>query len=118
MQWNNLANEAQIDKIIEQSYKKPVLIYKHSTRCNISDMAMEHLENQGTKKELSKYAEPYYLDLIRFREISRLIEEKFNVRHQSPQILLIRNGKAVYNASHMGISAEPIIKNVNHQTVS
>jgi bacillithiol system protein YtxJ len=101
MNWNSLTSLAQLDELETVSFQKPVLIFKHSTRCSISSGALNRLERQA---ESSLPFIPYFLDLISFREISNRIAEKFGVEHQSPQVLLIKNGQCVYHESHMGIN--------------
>lgn len=109
MIWNKLESEAQLEKIQSASQEKKVLIFKHSTRCPISSMALDRLE-RGWKSEEMESVAPYYLDLIALRNISSKAAEIFNVQHESPQVLLIENGKCVYNASHMGISYDALKK--------
>lgn len=104
MNWIALTEEAQLDQIKEQSKRQPVVIFKHSTRCSISDMAKGRLE----RKTAPENVQFYYLDLIRYRNISNDIAKVFGVRHESPQILLIKNGECVYDESHNGISMEEI----------
>ena len=100
--WNHLNSLKQLEAIKEESKEKPVLIYKHSTRCGISGMALNRLERTWSKN--LETVKPYYLDLIRFRDISNAVAEEFGVYHESPQVIMIRNGQAIYDASHMGIS--------------
>ena len=106
MNWNTLTDPAQLDVIIQDSETQPVLIFKHSTTCSISATAKNRLERQwsATDEEIKTY----YLDLLANRAISNQIAERFGVRHESPQVLLIRNGACVYNSSHLGISAAAI----------
>lgn len=103
MNWNQIDNEKTIDIIIEASKEKPVLIFKHSTRCSISSMALNRLTSSWNEEEMAALS-PYFLDLISYRGISQKIAEVFNTPHQSPQILLIKDGKSIYDSSHMGIS--------------
>jgi bacillithiol system protein YtxJ len=105
MNWLELNNEAQLDGIIEDSKNTPVLIFKHSTSCSISSMAINRLE-RAWKDDVN--LKPYYLDLIRYRNISNLISNKLGIEHQSPQAIVIKNGEAIYNDSHMGISYNEI----------
>lgn len=107
MKWKNLDNIDELNVIIKESYNKPQLIFKHSTRCIISKMALRNFEGEF---DFEEKVEAYYLDLIAFRNISDKVSEVFNVAHQSPQILLIREGEAVYSESHEGISAEELNK--------
>lgn len=104
--WNKLQEETQLDNILEESKQAPVLIFKHSTSCPISSTAKDRLERQWSSN--SDSVKPYYLDLIAFRNISNKIAEVFNVRHESPQVLLIRDGECVYNASHLAINAKAV----------
>ena len=106
MDWISLINEEQLASMIEQSFQKPVALFKHSTRCSISAMAKNRLES---KWDINKEELPvYYLDLLRYREISNRIANDLNVQHESPQILVIRNGKCIYHASHSGIDLSSI----------
>jgi bacillithiol system protein YtxJ len=101
MNWNKLTSDAQLTQIKEESASQPVLIFKHSTSCSISAMALSRMERNWNDQLGVK---PYYLDLLANRPISNKISQEFGVMHESPQVLLIRNGKCVYDASHMGIS--------------
>lgn len=72
-------------------------------------MALDRLERNWDQEEMQNVV-PYFLDLISYRSISNKIAETFGVQHESPQVLLIENGKCVYNASHMGISYDTLKK--------
>jgi len=106
MTWNELTEESQLAKIKEQSNTRPVIIFKHSTRCSISTMAKSRLE----RSIAPEHVDFYYLDLIRYRTISNMLVDEFGVHHESPQILLIRSGACVYDESHNGISMDEIIE--------
>jgi bacillithiol system protein YtxJ len=110
MQWLNINSEEDYSKAISQSFDKPILIFKHSTRCSVSSMAKRSLEYQWG--ELSEKITPLYLDLITYRAISNKIALDFNIEHQSPQVLLISSGKCLYNASHNDIDATSIAQNL------
>lgn len=99
MNWISLEEDAQLQKIIEESKKKPQVIFKHSTRCSTSKMVKNRLE----KNESPEGINFYYLDLIKHRNISNKIATDFNIRHESPQILVIQNGKCIYNEDHSAI---------------
>ncbi|MBI3883622.1 MAG: bacillithiol system redox-active protein YtxJ [Sphingobacteriales bacterium] len=105
MNWIPLKNEAQLTEIKNRSKDKAQLIFKHSTRCNISSLAKSRLE----RTEEPPNIDFYYLDLIEYRNISAKIAEEFAVFHESPQILLIKNGECIYDESHSGISMDEII---------
>jgi bacillithiol system protein YtxJ len=101
MNWNKLNSDSQLAEIKEESENQPVLIFKHSTTCSISAMALSRMERNWNDQLGVK---PYYLDLLANRAISNKIVTEFGVDHESPQVLLIRNGECVYDASHMSIS--------------
>ena len=109
MKWNELKDKETLNRILEESKEKYVLIFKHSVRCATSSMAINRLERNWDENE-SKGLKPYYLDLIRYREISNAIESIFGVEHQSPQVLVIKNGRCIYDISHMGINYDEIKK--------
>lgn len=106
LNWNALTEIKQLDSIVDASAEKPVVIFKHSTRCSISRMALKNFEREYDLAESE--AVPYFLDLLEHRDISNEIAQKFQVIHQSPQLILIKDGKAVYNASHSEIDAEAL----------
>ena len=103
--WNELTDLGQLNEIMTISSEKPVAIFKHSTRCSVSRMALKQFENEF---DSSDKVTPYFLDLIAFREVSNEIAARFGVVHQSPQLILIKEGKAVYNVSHSDIDAEEL----------
>jgi bacillithiol system protein YtxJ len=111
MNWKKLTESTQIEEIKELSNTKPVLIFKHSTRCSISSMSLDRLL-RNWKTEDGEKVVPFFLDLIAFRSLSGQIEEEFGVPHESPQVIIIRNGKAVYDNSHYGISYPEIMAQV------
>ena len=98
--WRPLTDFGQLNEIIDLSTEKPVLIFKHSTRCSISRMVLKQFENEF---DLQDKVIPYFIDLLEFRNVSNEIAIRFGVTHQSPQIILVKDGKAVYNASHESI---------------
>jgi len=100
--WIPLTDLGQLDEIVTLSNEKPVVIFKHSTRCSISRFALKQFENEF---DLGDEVAPYFLDLIEHRDISGEIANRFNVVHQSPQLLLIKGGKSVCDVSHSDIDA-------------
>ena len=106
MDWKLLTSEDQLDQIRQRSSETPQLIFKHSTRCSISSMAKSRLERSKTPDSVDFY----YLDLLKYRNISARIETDFMVNHESPQILLIKNGACIYDESHSGISMDEILE--------
>lgn len=106
--WLKLSSLDQLDEIAEASKTTPVAIFKHSTTCGISRMVLRNFENDyGIDADKMKL---YYLDLHSFREVSNEVGYKFQVIHQSPQLLVIKNGEAVYHASHHSIHANELEK--------
>ena len=100
--WIELTDLGQLNEIMDLSHQQPVIIFKHSTRCSISRMALKQFENEY---DLEGSVTPYYLDLLNHRDISQEIATRFDVYHQSPQMLLIKEGKSIYDASHSDIDA-------------
>lgn len=107
--WTELTNLSQLMEIEAISSIKPIIIFKHSTRCSISRMALKQFEREF---DLNDTVDAYFLDLISHREISNEIANKFNVYHESPQLILIKNGKAVYDVSHNDIDAAALKEKV------
>jgi bacillithiol system protein YtxJ len=107
MNWKKLTFEVQLNEIIESSDSHPVLIFKHSTRCSISQMSLSRFERNWLSNSNVTY---YYLDLLNYRPISNLIAEQFGVKHESPQTLLIVNGKCVNSLSHNAITFSEAVK--------
>lgn len=104
MNWISLTSKAQVDTLKEKSFQIPQVIFKHSTRCSISSMVMSRLE----RSSVPEGSDFYYLDLIAYRDISNQLAEDFRVRHESPQVLVIKNGVCIYNESHMAITMDEI----------
>ena len=99
LNWISLTDIDDLEVIKERSYQKPQVLFKHSTRCGTSSLVKNRLERSDTLPD----ADFYFLDLIRHRDLSDKIAHVFNVYHESPQILLIKNGKCHYEESHLGI---------------
>ncbi len=104
--WISLASIAEVEELVQQSETVPCLIFKHSTRCSISSFAKNRLEQSWDFPV--KEVQPFYLDLIAYREVSNYVAEYFAIEHESPQILLIDRGKVVYDASHLAISVDDL----------
>ena len=97
MNWIELSDESQLNQILSKSAITPQVIFKHSTRCSISRMAKSRLERSPTPTSIDFN----FLDLLQHRNISNNIEDVLDVEHQSPQILLIKNGKCVYTEGYL-----------------
>ncbi|KJD33077.1 cytosolic protein [Tamlana nanhaiensis] len=100
--WIPLSDLQQLDLIAEKSKTKTQIIFKHSTRCGISRMVLKGFTNTYSFTETE--ADLYYLDLLKFREVSNEVGYKFQVMHESPQLLVIKNGIAVAHESHGAIN--------------
>lgn len=112
MNWNNLQSVEELDYLDALSEANPVLIFKHSTRCSISTATLSRLERHWDAEKAGQVA-IYYLDILRFRDVSDEIARRYGVTHESPQALLLSGGKSVYHASHFGIAFADI---TNHLT--
>ena len=104
MQWINLTDIDQLNQI--KNSEGYSVIFKHSTRCSISSMVKRQFEFDWDA--IPAETSLYFLDLINHREISAQIAETFQVHHESPQALLIKNGECILDSSHGEISAEEI----------
>ena len=99
-----LNNIAQFDEIDEISHTKPVVLFKHSTRCIISRTALKQFDAAYDFSE--EKMNWYLLDLLNHRDVSNEIASRYNVVHQSPQIVVIKKGKAIFSETHDSISVE------------
>ncbi|NRD21182.1 bacillithiol system redox-active protein YtxJ [Winogradskyella eckloniae] len=99
--WQPLTAISQLETIVKRSQAKTQLIFKHSTRCGISSMVMKQFVSAY---DLDQNADLYYLDLLSYRDVSDEVGYKFQVMHQSPQLLVIKNGEVVVHASHGSIN--------------
>lgn len=106
LDWNYLESMEDLDAAEQISNDKTVVLFKHSTRCSISRFVLKQFENAfdipADKMQI------YFLDLIEYRPISNAIAERFEVTHQSPQMIVLKEGKSVYNSSHESIDAEAL----------
>ena len=105
--WIPLTSMEQLVELTEHSFEKPALIFKHSTRCGISRNVLKQFENEY---DLDTEVDAYYLDLLEYRPISSAIATQFSVTHQSPQLILMKNGQVVHHASHSDIDAQLLKK--------
>ena len=100
--WITLSELSQLDTINEKSSTKTQVIFKHSTRCGISRMVMNQFVDAYDVNENN--LDLYYLDLLNYRDVSNEVGYKFQVSHQSPQLLVIKNGVVVAHDSHGAIN--------------
>jgi bacillithiol system protein YtxJ len=108
--WNHLSNAKQLKDAIQNVDSKTVVLFKHSTRCSISSMALNRLEASSELAESP--ADFYFIDLIAFREISQAVSVEFQIKHESPQLIVVKNGKATYHASHSDIRPNEVLEQI------
>lgn len=107
LNWINITTVEELNEAIADTENGFGLFFKHSTRCNISAMALNNFESQWEENDQCKV---YFIDLIAHRDVSNAISELTNVEHQSPQVILVKDKQAIYSHSHNGISAREIKK--------
>ncbi|HQW22943.1 MAG TPA: bacillithiol system redox-active protein YtxJ [Bacteroidia bacterium] len=108
MIWTKITTLNQLNDIDTESQSEKIMIFKHSTTCSISRMALNRLESKW-KPEYSETLKPYFLDLLAYRNISNEIARRYDVVHESPQVLVVSKGKSIYNESHGGITVDEIL---------
>jgi bacillithiol system protein YtxJ len=105
MRWIELNNQEQLESIFNST--EPLVLFKHSTRCSVSNMALKYFEKEwNSDQELPTY----FLDVLQNRTLSNLISERFHVHHETPQILVIQNKECILDASHQDISAQEVLE--------
>ncbi|MGK7393697.1 MAG: bacillithiol system redox-active protein YtxJ [Candidatus Cyclobacteriaceae bacterium M3_2C_046] len=103
MNWIELNNEQQLKEIEQLSFNQPVVIFKNSTRCPISSSVLRRMQSAWDEQEM-KNIHFYLLDIIAYRNLSNMLAQQFQVRHESPQMLIIQDGTCIYHESHYDIS--------------
>ena len=104
--WTQITSDKQLVTAFEESNEKPVLFFKHSTRCSISSMALSRFEQNA--EQLNEICALYFIDLLEFRQVSNKLEEISNVMHQSPQVIVVKNREVIYTETHSSIDAKEI----------
>jgi bacillithiol system protein YtxJ len=107
--WKQLVSEKELQECIAHSAVNPQVIFKHSARCIISKMVLQQFEEQIDS--IPANAELLFLDLLSHRDISNSIATQLNVHHESPQVIVIKNGKAIFHESHHSIDAASVAEN-------
>lgn len=97
--WIPLEQIDQIDEVIERSYEKPVMIFKHSTRCSISRFALRQWENQSEVNS----ANYFLIDVLEYKLLSQYVAERLEIKHESPQVIVIKNREVITNLSHQNV---------------
>lgn len=109
MNWKTLNNISDLNVLIEESFSLPQAIFKHSTRCYISKSVKQNFESTLNGSESAGF---YCLDLLSYRNISDAVAKRFDIRHESPQLIVVKNGNVIYNESHDAIDAETLLKSL------
>jgi bacillithiol system protein YtxJ len=104
--WENLESIDQLHNLVKNSKIKTKVIFKHSTRCGISRMALNNFERNY--ESLDQQVTYYLLDLLKFRDVSDAIAGELNVAHQSPQVIVLKDGLVIHTESHHGIDIKKI----------
>ena len=108
MQWSLLTTEEQLTGLLEKSFSNPQVIFKHSTRCSVSSVIKTRLE----KSAIPPGIDFHYLDLLVYRPLSNKIAEALHVYHESPQVLLVKDGECIFDESHIAVYMEDIAAQV------
>lgn len=110
MNWKKIESEEEINELLSLSQSSEtlgVIIFKHSPRCSISNLAKMRLQSGWS---FGEEVPVYILNVIQKRDISLNIADQLNVQHESPQLLLLKNRECIYNASHIGVSPSGVEK--------
>lgn len=108
--WYQIASMDELNEAEKESHKRAIAIFKHSVTCGVSAHAKHRMENGFDLDPES--CRLYYLDLLSNRDISDEIARRYDVRHQSPQMIIIQNGKAVFDTSHHAVSLDTLKENI------
>jgi bacillithiol system protein YtxJ len=106
-EWDHITSKEEVEGLVTKSSSKPQILFKDSTRCGISAHAKSRI-SEGYSDFISGRADFNYLDLLKYRSVSTFIAEYLDVTHQSPQIIVLKNGKVVHVATHHAISPQKI----------
>ncbi len=106
--WKYLRDVNSYNQLLEDSTQKPLVIFKHSTRCPISSMALDRF--MDSVSDISEISNLVMIDVIDDRSTSLYAADELGVMHQSPQIIVIHNRKAIYDNSHNGIQGKTVLE--------
>ncbi len=93
-------SSAALDELFARSQQTPVVLFKHSSTCPISARAYRQMEQLGGEVAL--------VVVQRARDVSRAVETVTGVQHESPQVFILRHGKAAWSTSHFDITTEAV----------
>lgn len=103
--WVNITEEQDIEDLEKRSFEKPVVIFKYSTRCGISRITLRKFETDLPENLDVAY---YFMDLVKYRSLSNEIADRLKVRHESPQLIVLKDGKVIHHSSHQDINAKQL----------
>jgi bacillithiol system protein YtxJ len=109
MQYLELTSNDTLNHLIELSNYSPIVVFKHSNRCAISKWVWNDFQTSN----IPYHVKVFLLDVIQFRSLSNAIAEHFQIRHESPQALLIFKGTCLYHDSHQSIDALKLVEVLN-----
>ncbi len=108
--WSPVETEDDLQKAIDESAERKVVLFKHSPRCVISKAVLQNFEKEVRQSSATDSYGFWFVDVIAQRSLSREIADRFSVAHQSPQVIVLQDGKEVYNASHSSIDYHRVEK--------
>ncbi len=103
MTFRTITKAAELDQAVKSSYTEPVVIYKHSRSCELcwwAEAGLKESEGPTIHKIVVQDARP----------LSNLVESRFSIRHESPQVIVIVDGEPVFDASHRGVTPRAVRK--------
>lgn len=106
--WDGVTEPSQLDDILKESKNRPQLIYKHSHRCSVCFVAKGNLERASGN--IQKHSDMHFLNVVHNRESSDRIATELDVRHESPQVILVDDGEVIWHASHGNIDDDKIME--------
>lgn len=112
MNWSHITTIQDVDRIVDESHSRYQIIFKHSTTCPVSSMAKHRLESKWDIDNVGTH----YLDLLSYREVSNHIADHLQVHHESPQVILIKDGEVIYDGSHLDISVDEIKESIQYNS--
>lgn len=110
--WNVITKSSQFDEILEESESRSQLVYKHSHRCSVCFVAKGNLEK--TSEEILEHADMHFLNVVNNREASNYISSELDVRHESPQAILINDREVIWHGSHGSIDGDEILEEISN----
>ncbi|MBB78716.1 MAG: bacillithiol system redox-active protein YtxJ [Crocinitomicaceae bacterium] len=109
--WKEITKPEELEEVLNKKIDQPILLFKHSTRCGVSLTALKGFEREWSQEKIK--GECYYLDLLRYRELSDQTACFTGIKHESPQLIVFHKGKVVYSDSHSSIKVEELKKKID-----